>query len=53
MEHKGIKASELIKELEKYIDQFGDLYVGKDKNGDVWPILFINHHPNTDYIELI
>ena len=52
MEYRGIKASELIKELKKYIDQFGDLYVCKDKNGDIRPIFFITHYPNTDYIEL-
>ena len=52
MEYRGIKASELIKELKKYISQFGDLYVCKEKNGDIRPIFFINHYPNTDYFEL-
>ncbi len=52
MEYRGIKASELIKELKKYIHQFGDLYVVKNKNGDIWPIYFINHFPNTNYFEL-
>ena len=31
---------------------FEDLYVCKEKNGDIRPIYFINHYPNTDYFEL-
>lgn len=50
--YKGIKASELIKQLKTYINKFGDLYVCKEKNGYVRPINFINHYPNTDYFEL-
>jgi len=52
MEYKGIKASELIKQLKIYMNKFGDLYVCKEKNGDISPIFFINHYPNTDYFEL-
>ena len=49
---KGIKASELIKQLKTYMNKFGNLYMYKEKNGDVRPINFINHYPNTDYFEL-
>jgi hypothetical protein len=52
MEYKCIKASELIKQLKIYMNKFGDLYVYKEKGGDVSPIHFINHYPNTDYFEL-
>ena len=52
MEYRGIKASELIKQLKTYMNKFGDLYVCKEKNGDIRPIHFINHYPNTDYFEL-
>lgn len=51
--NRGLKTSELIQELKKYIDNFGDLYVYKEKNGDVRPIYCINHYQNTDYVELI
>ena len=51
--NRGLKASELVQELEKCIDNFGDLYVYKEKNGDVRPIYCINHYQNTDYVELI
>ncbi len=49
---KGIKASDLIKELKIYINKFGDLYVGKEKNGDVRPIYGITHYPNSEFFEL-
>lgn len=49
---KGIKASDLIKELKIYINKFGDLYVGKEKNGDIRPIYGITHYPNSEYFEL-
>ncbi len=52
MEYRGIKASELIKELKKFMNEFGDLYVCKERNGDIRPIYFITHYPNTDYLEL-
>lgn len=48
----GIKASELIKQLKIYISKFGDLNVYKEKNGNIYPVHFINHFPNTDYFEL-
>ena len=51
-EYRGIKASELIKQLRIYINKFGDLYICKDKNGDAFPIYSLNHYPNTDYFEL-
>lgn len=50
---RGLKTSELMQELKKCIDNFGDLYVYKEKNGDARPIYCINHYPNTDYVELI
>lgn len=52
MEYRGIKTSELIKQLETYMNKFGDLYVCKEKGGDVRPIYFVNHYTNTDYFEL-
>ena len=52
MEYRGIKTSELIKQLKTYKSKFGDLYVYKEKGGDVSPIYFVNHYPNTDYFEL-
>ena len=52
MEYRGIKTSELIKQLKTYKNKFGDLYVYKEKGGDVSPIYFVNHYPNTDYFEL-
>ena len=51
-DYRGIKASELIKQLKTYMNKFGDLYVCKEKNGDIRPIHFINHYPNTEYFEL-
>ena len=50
--YRGIKASDLIKQLKTYMNKFGDLYVCKDKCGDIIPISCINHYPNTDYFEL-
>lgn len=50
--YKGIKASDLIKELKIYINKFGDLYVGKEKNGDIRPIYGITHYPNSEFFEL-
>jgi len=50
--YRGVKASELIKQLQAYKKQFGDLYVCKEKGGNIYPIHFINHYPNTDYFEL-
>ena len=50
--YKGIKASELIKELKKYIKNYGDLYICREKNGDARPIHFITYFPNSDYFEL-
>ena len=32
--NRGLKTSELMQELKKCIDNFGDLYVYKEKNGD-------------------
>ena len=52
MEYRGVKASELIKQLKTYMEKFGDLYVYKEKCGDVRPIYFVNHYSNTDYFEL-
>ena len=46
------KASELIKELKTYINKFGDLYICKEKGGDIYPIHFIHHYQNTNYFEL-
>jgi hypothetical protein len=51
-DYRGIKASELVKQLKTYINKFGDLYVFKEKNGNIYPVHFINHFPNTDYFEL-
>lgn len=48
----GIKASDLIKELKIYMNKFGDLYVFKEKNGDIRPIHSITHYPNSEYFEL-
>ena len=48
----GIKASDLIKELQIYMNKFGNLYVCKEKNGDTRPIHSITHYPNSEYFEL-
>lgn len=51
--YKGIKASELIKQLKIYMNKFGDLYICKENEKEICPICSINHYPNTDYFELI
>ena len=43
---RGVKALELIKELRKYIKQFGDLYVCKNINDTSIPIYCISHYSN-------
>ena len=50
--YRGVKASDLIKQLKTYMNKFGDLYICKEKGGDIFPVHFINHYPNTDYFEL-
>ena len=50
--YNGIKASALIKELNLYINKFGDLYVYKEKNGNIYPIHCITHYPNSECFEL-
>ena len=34
-DYKGIKSSDLIKQLKTYINKFDDLYVFKEKNGNI------------------
>ena len=53
MGHRGIKASELIEELQKYIKEFGDLYIYKEVNGNSRPIYCINHYPNENKFEIL
>lgn len=50
--NRGIKASELVQKLQDLIKEYGDLDVYKEQNGNIRPIYFITHYPNTDYFEL-
>ena len=53
MKYRGIKASELIEELQKHIEKFGDLYVYKDSNGNSRPVYCVSHYPNENKFEIL
>jgi len=51
--NRGVKASELIKKLQSLIDEYGDLEVYKDRNGDARPIYCADYYKNENRFELI
>ena len=51
--NRGVKALELIKKLQSLIDEYGDLEVYKDRNGDARPIYCADYYKNENRIELI
>ena len=53
MEYRGIKASELIEKLQSLIEQYGDLEVYKDRNGNARPIYWADFIKNENRFELV
>jgi len=52
MINRGITASELIKSLQKLVDEYGDVPVYQQKNGNIRPIYFAEYYKLEKHIEL-
>lgn len=52
MNNRAIKASELIKLLQSFMSQYGDLGVFKERNGNASPIYFVEYYQPENHFEL-